>query len=133
MIISTIQKVTLSGALAFNENGSVTCDAYDVLGPITVEGGASDMEVEVTPASPEQLNLIMIMASAYEETVPGTADITYKPGADSSAAVQLDNAHMYVGKGQIATLEAAPAKLFFSNANAADLTVTVIVGRNATP
>lgn len=132
--LQVMRKVVLPGNISKEEIGSIICDAYDVI-EVSIPAGGSDVEVQVMPPSPEQINVLMIKANEYTDSaVPGTADLTYKPGLDSSAAVELNMAHLFTGKGQISVLESPPTILFFSNADVSNSkTVTILAGRLATP
>ena len=71
------------------------------------------------------------MNNSYPETVPGTADITYKVNANTELAIpmfmpHLWHEHMLVGLDVAGLL---PDSLFFSSANASAIDMVIIAGR----
>lgn len=114
---------------SISESVTKTVDAYDKV-DVLVEAAASDYEVEIQPGGSGQVSFLIIRltsATAY------STDITYKVNADTGDAIVLDGPHMFIGAGGVALLDVAPTKLFFSNGGATDVTVQVLVGRDATP
>ena len=120
--------VQIGGGIQLTASSALAVDAYDVV-EVTVDDGASDVEVQVQPASaPGLLKVLAITAAAYHP------DLTYKVNAASATAHALDAPQVFAGDGAIGLLDAAaPTALFLSNATGAPVTVKILAGRDATP
>lgn len=110
----------------------VGIDAWAVTGPVTIEHGDADIEVNIAPvATHADVKFVLIKLSSYPEVVPGTPDISYKIHADTGTVIPMTTPHLYLDSMDLACGVAGLAfdKLFFSNAHASlDITVTVYVG-----
>lgn len=127
------QGVVLPGNVKHAKQQSVLIEAYDVI-EATIEAGASDVEIEVLPSTPEEIAVLMIYADSYTEEVSGTPDLSWKPGAIGSSAIGLSGPLLLNGKGIIGVLEAVPGSVFMSNeSSVVNHEVTILVGRKATP
>lgn len=131
--LAVTQKVVLPGNVEQLATTTVQVDAYDVI-EATIPASGADVEVEVMPASPEKINILMIKPDSFTEETPGTPDLSFKPGSSGSVAVPLNSPALLNGAGLIGALEAVPGSIFFSNlSTTVDHVVTILVGRNATP
>lgn len=114
----------VTGGPSVSASADLTVDAYDKIDATIPKGGA-ETTVEVQPGS-AGVKLLVITASDYD-------DLTYKVGA-SAISVMLDAAHLLLGEGAIALFDEYPTQLKFKNASATDdVTVSILVGRDATP
>lgn len=105
-------------------------EAYDKI-EVTVGAGESEKVVDVQPSAAGQVEFLMI--SLTDSKQYGT-DVTYKVNDTGGAAVELDAPQVLIGKGAVGLLDlAAPTKLFFSNSLGEDISVQILVGRDATP
>ena len=122
-------KITIQapGMTTVEDTTVLPVEARDII-TVTVPAAAVNQEVDVSPASLVDQSLLYIRASAY----PTSLTPTYKVGLTSNPAIKLDAPHLYMGS-QDSALPAAVDKLFFSNPGAADVVVTLVVGRDATP
>lgn len=110
-----------------SESKTIDLEAYDKTQVIVVDT-ASDLEINIQPDGSGLAKFLAITASAYG------ANLTYKVNsAASTTVITLDGPHLFVGTGAVGLLDAAPTKLFFSNSTGADVTVNMLVGRDATP
>jgi len=124
--IDVKQNAAVQGGPVVDGSGPVTVEAYSKIN-VTIAAAAADVEVEVQPTAADRVNLLVITAGAY------SADLTYKVGANTGTPVALDAPQFFNGAGMMSMLEADPNSLFFSNAGAEDVPVTILVGRDATP
>lgn len=127
MDITVTTKIQAPGMTTIEDKTVVTVEARDIL-TVLVPAGTVDQEVDVSPAALAAQELLYIKSSLYTTgALP-----TYKVGVVGNPAITLGKPHLYLG-GQDESLPAAVDKLFFSNPHTADITVTVLVGRDATP
>jgi len=109
------------------ESGTLEVEAYDKT-QVSVADAAADLEVNIQPDGAGLAQFLAITATAYHK------DLTYKVNSASSATeIALNGPQVLVGTGVVGLLDAAPTKLFFSNGTGADVTVNILVGRDATP
>ena len=111
--------------------GEIAPDAYGKI-QIAVPAGTADKEVNLQPDGDGLGQFLLIKASAYEDADPAH-ELTYKVNDASGTAITLDAPHLFIGKGAMGLLDASPTKLFFSSSLTADVTVDILVGRDATP
>ena len=111
----------VSGGPSITASNTIDVEAYD------------HIEVTVPPSTPTTVNvqpgsgglLLIITASTY-------SSVTYTVDS-SSTVVTLDGPHILVGAGAIALLGATQNDLVFTNGGSEDITVSILVGRDATP
>lgn len=125
MTITT--KIQAPGMTTIEDTTVVAVEAKDI---ITVElpAAAVNTEVDISPAALVDQLVLYIKASAYNQTNPPT----YRVGLVSNPAIVLNVPHLYMG-AQDSSLPAAVDKLFLSNPHTSAVTVTIVVGRDATP
>lgn len=110
-----------------SESNTLQVEAYDKI-QVTVVDTASDLEVNIQPGGSGLAQFLAITASTYDN------DLSYKVNsAASTTVIALNGPHVFVGTGVLGLLDAAPTKLFLSNGTGADVTVNILVGRDATP
>ncbi len=100
---------------------SFSLDAYDNINVEVPSGGTKDVEVQ--PGGAGRVQLLFIISSWYG------GKLTYKinGGADSFA---LDQPLLVAGHGGVALFTDPPTKLTFSNADATEAAVQILVGRS---
>ena len=100
-------------------------DAYDKASVVLPAGGAA-VTVELQPtATADRVSLVLVAASVY------TGGVTYS--ADGGATkFELDGPLLLIGTGAVKLLADAPQTLSFENPSANDVTVDILVGRDAT-
>ena len=118
--------IQVAGGLSIPVIGEITTDAYGKI-QVDVPAGASNLEVNLQPNGTDLMEFLLIKASTYDPV------LTYKVNSDSATAIPLDSPHVFTGKGAVGILDSAPHKLFFSNGLTVDVTVDILVGRDATP
>jgi hypothetical protein len=96
-------------------------DAYDKIEAVIPAGASATVNVQ--PSGGAQF--LLITASSYE-------NLTYKVDA-SGTTVTLDDPHVLIGSGAVSLLGSTQSQFAFSNGSAADVTVNILVGRDATP
>lgn len=118
--------VRLGSGPSWSSARSIEVEATDVV-RVAVAAGATDKEVQVQPGNGVELLFI--------SPDPPSGDLTYATSAGATEQHALDQPHLLSGKGAVGLLggPAAPTSLFFSNAGPADVGVTIVVGRAATP
>ncbi|CAH1087703.1 hypothetical protein [Candidatus Nitrotoga sp. 1052] len=103
-----------------------------VSGSDTMEVEAYDkIKVTITAGATQQVNLVpsgTVSLLVINPAVPD-ADLSYKVGAK---VVALDSPHVLIGAGAVSLLGGA-ANLSFTNNTAADATIEILLGRDATP
>jgi len=122
--------VQVVGGTSIPVTGEIAADAYGKI-QVAVVAGASDLEVNLQPGGTKLGQFLLIKSSSY-----GTAanPLTYKVNDKTSTTViALDAPHLFIGKGAVAILDSSPTKLFFSSSLTTDVTIDILVGRDATP
>ena len=111
----------VSGGPSLTLSDSVDVEAYDEI-VVTIPPG-SPTNVSVQPGSGG--HLLIITASDY-------AALTYT--VDDVATVRtLDGPHILVGTGAVALLGDSQNEIAFTNGGSEDITVSILVGRDAIP
>jgi hypothetical protein len=119
--ITYLFKALVTNGPSVVANGALVVDAYDKLEAVVPAGGS--ITVDVQPGSGGQL--LGITASSYE-------DLEYEVDG-SGSAVPLDGPLLLIGPGAVGLLGPTQNQIEFNNAGAADTTVSILVGRDATP
>lgn len=114
----------LEGPKVFDSQ-TIDVEAYDKV-EVVIDAGASDLEVTVQPGGEGQVKFLMIRSSLYGE------DLTYKVNSNTTV-IELDAPQLLLGKGAVKLLDSAPASLLFTNNTAENVTIQILVGRDATP
>ncbi len=114
------------GGVSIQVSGEVSPDAYEKI-QVTIPGKATDKRVNLQPDGTNLSEFLLIKSSTYD------AKVTYKINDATATAITLDGPHIFIGKGAVGILNSAPTKLFFSNALDNDISVDILLGRDATP
>lgn len=101
-------------------------EAYDKT-QITLAAGATNRTVNIQPGGAGLTQFVAITASQYNTA------LTYRVNEVAATAIPLTAPHLFIGAGAVGLLNAAPATLLFSNGTTGDITVDILVGRDATP
>ncbi|NTU41458.1 MAG: hypothetical protein HGA78_00080 [Nitrospirales bacterium] len=101
-------------------------EAYDKIN-VTIPAAAADKEVQIQPGLSSQVQLILLKASKYG------ADLKYKVHVNTNPDIVLDQDQLFSGAGQVGLLGANLDKLFFTNGFSEDVTLEILIGRDATP
>lgn len=101
-------------------------EAYDKT-RVTLVDGDSDKAVNIQPGGAGLARFLAITATRYDDA------LSYKVNDAGALAVVLNGPHLFIGAGGVGLLGGAPATLFFANATGAEVTVDILVGRDATP
>jgi len=112
-VIQALNGPTVSGA------GTLEMDAYDKI------------EVTITVGATQQVNLVpsgTVSLLIINPVVPD-AGLSYDVGGNT---VALDGPHVLIGAGAVSLLGGA-TDLSFTNNTAADATIEILLGRDATP
>jgi hypothetical protein len=111
-----------SGGPLLTGAGSAVVDAYDRI-TVTVAAAATQV-VNVAPAKWDSVSFLAL--------IPAKADpkLTYNNGATD---IVLDGPHFLIGAGAVSLLGTGNATLTIKNGTAADATIDILVGRDATP
>jgi hypothetical protein len=116
--ISWSLKVQVTGGPSVAASDTIEVDAYDVL-EATVAAGDSET-INVQPGDDAQF--LLITATSYK-------DMTYT--VDGGSGITLDGAHVLIGEGAVSLLGSTQNQFVFSNAGTEDVTVSILVGRDA--
>jgi hypothetical protein len=119
--ITYLLKALVDDGPVILETGALSVDAYDKL--VAVVPAAGSVVVDVQPASGGQL--LTLTASAYK-------DLTFE--VDSSGTTpSLDGPLFLIGAAALELLGPTQNQFEFSNAGTTDITINILVGRDATP
>lgn len=99
-------------------SGKITADAYDKLDSIIAAGATATLKVQPSNGA----KFILISATKYE-------NLTYK--VDGGSSITLDGPHILVGKGAAKLLSANQQSFEFKSTDTADITVSILVARDA--
>lgn len=125
--ITTGTEVNVAGGPTVRLSETFPVDAYDLI-DVPIADGAADQVVEVQPAAAAgQIQFLLVSASEYD------ANLTYKVNDPANPPHALDRSLILTGSGAVALLGFAPENMLFSNATGGDITVQILVGREATP
>lgn len=106
--------------------GKIEPEAYEKI-QVNVPAGASDMVVNLQPTGAGLADFLLIKASVYGK------EVAYKVNDAGATAIKLDGPHVFIGSGAVEILDVEPTQLLFSNALTQDVTVDILLGRDATP
>lgn len=116
--------VRADGGPRLTGSGVLEVDAYDKL--TVVVPAAGDLDVELGPGTAGLLTCLVILPD------DPTTDLSYDVGSGTSTeTITLDQPQLLIG-GAV-DLTGNPSSLKLSNAGAADATVQLLIGRDATP
>ena len=107
---------------------TVSVDAYDKIDVVVVEGAAGDKYIDIQPGDPGQVQFLLLSSDLYGE------DLAYSVNAPEDTPAnrkKLDNLQMLIGEGAVGLLSNSPKKLYFYNALGKDVSIQILVGRNA--
>ena len=106
--------------------GKIEPEAYSKI-QVDVPAGASDLIVNLQPTGTKLAQFLLVKSSVYG------ADLTYKVNSGAATPMALDGPHVFIGSGAVAILDSDPTQLLFSNDLAEDVTIDILLGRDATP
>jgi hypothetical protein len=107
-------------------SGEVEPEAYEKI-QLTVPAGAADLSTNLQPSGTKLADFLLIKSSKYGDS------LTYKVNNAGATAIALDGPHVFIGSGAVAILDTDPTQLLFSNGLADDVTIDILLGRDATP
>lgn len=119
-------EVRVAGGPTFASSHTQSVEAYDVL-DVIVPDASTDVAVEVQPGSAGATSFLHVGASSF---APG---LSYKIDLPGNPPNDLDRPLLLAGTGAVGLLGTAPGRLLFSNSTGHDVTVRILVGRDATP
>lgn len=124
--ISLTMSARVSGGLNLSMVEEIEIDAYDKIEVLVEASGAKTVEVQ--PNAGDKVLFLLIRSDRYG------ADLTYQVNG-AGDDVSLDTPQVFIGKGSVSRLGAAPESLAFANnlvgPDAGDASIEVLVGRNA--
>jgi hypothetical protein len=104
----------------------VAVEAYDSVSSVVVPA-ANELEVEAPPGTADTVQFLLISSDTYGE------QLSYKVD-DAGDSFALDGPHLLVGKGAVGLFYAqSPQKVLLNNETDKDVTIQILVGRDATP
>lgn len=127
MDITVTTKIRAPGMSTIEDTTVLSVEARDII-TLVIPAAAVDTEIEISPASLAEQSLLYMKASLYDATNP----LLYRVGVIGNPQHSLDAPALFMGS-QDGHLVADVDKLFVSNPHTADVTLTVIVGRDTTP
>lgn len=107
------------GGPSLSKQGTLEVDAYDKI-TVTITAGTTQ-KVNLVPSGTVSLLII--------KPAVASADLSYLVGANP---VILDAPHVFIGTGAVSLLGGL-AQLSFTNNTAADASIEILLGRDATP
>ena len=124
--INLALKVNVISGPSIFVSKQITVEAYDKI-EVTIGVGESDKPVEIQPGSSSQVLMLLIKPSKCEE------GLTYKVHEASAIPIVLDQEQLFLGQGAVGLLGTELDKFFFTNNLSDDVTIEILVGRDATP
>lgn len=119
--------ISAVGGPQLTSSGTLEADAYEVIN-VKVEPDSTDLQIRLNSTSSE-LALLAITADRYEEKITYTT----QPSASASTSYILDGPHLMFGKASLVQFNSSPLSLYFNNKTDKPVTLTIFVGRDATP
>ena len=113
-------KVQVTGGPTISIADAISVEAYDKI-EATVPGSGT-ATVNIQPG--DGAEFLLITASDY-------ASLTYVVDAGPDT-VTLDGPHILIGEGAVSLLGSTQNQIVFTNADPADVDVSILVGRKAT-
>ncbi len=113
------------GGISLPISSEMAVDAYEKI-QVAVPAGATDMTINLQPDGAHLAEFLLIKSSAYGDS------LTYKVNT-STTSIVLNGPHVFIGNGAVSILNSSPTKLLFSNALTGDVTIDILLGRDATP
>jgi hypothetical protein len=118
----------VDGSQSLNLVDKFESSAYDKIS-FSIPDGTTDLLVNVQPGDIKDITFFCVKSDKY--TTDLAKQLCYKV-ADSTTAINLDQAHVLIGNSIVSLLDKAPTTLKFSNATGSPANVVIIVGRKAT-
>lgn len=125
--INLILKASVVGGPSISVSEAITVEAYDKI-DVTILQGAVDKEVEIQPGASTLVQMLLIKSSKYDGT-----KLKYKVHDTGATPIVLDKEQLFLGQGAVGLLGTDLDKLFFTNNLTEDVTIEILVGRDATP
>jgi len=114
------------GGTSIPVTGKLEPEAYSKI-QVEVPAGASDLTTNLQPSGTKLAEFLLIKSSAYG------VDLSYKVNLGTATPIILDGPHVFIGNGAVAIRDSDPTQLLFSNASSEDVTIDILLGRDATP
>ncbi len=114
------------GGVSIPVTGKIEPEAYEKI-QVDVPAGESDLATNLQPTGTNLGEFLLIKSSVYGEA------LTYKVNDAAATPISLDGPHVFIGKGAMAILNSAPTQLLFSNGLSGNVTIDILLGRDATP
>ncbi|HEX9775223.1 MAG TPA: hypothetical protein VGB83_06555 [Actinomycetota bacterium] len=92
---------------------------------VTIADGPSEEDVEVQPGGAGRVQFMVISSNTYGDA------LTYKINVATAGLILLDAKQFLVGNGAIGLLDQPPEKLLFTNGLGQEVSIQIIVGRQA--
>jgi hypothetical protein len=129
-VITWTVKAEVAGGPSFNKATTLNVEAYEKI-DVVIPGGETDMEVTVDGSG------LQFLAIRVEQpaTLPAQTPLSYKVNDAGADAIDLDQpVQLLVGAGAVGLLGVNDLdSLFITNTGADNATVSILVGRDATP
>ena len=119
--ITYLLKALVEDGPVLTATNSLTVDAYDKITAVVKTDGP--LTVDVQPAAGGQF--LVILASDYE-------NLSYEVDS-SGTSIDLDGPLFLIGPAALGLLGSTQQQFEFTNGGSADITVDILVGRDATP
>lgn len=110
------------GGPTVSGSGAMEIEAYEKL-TVTVPANGT-LDVEILPGGGGSLQLLVMNPATPSE------DLSYAIGSEY---VVLDGPHVLIGAGAVGLLASTIGKLKFKNDSTADVEISILAGRDATP
>jgi hypothetical protein len=129
-VITWTVKAEVAGGPSFSKASTLSVEAYEKI-DVVIPGGQQNLEVTVDGSGMQFLAIRVDQPSP----LPTPSQLNYKVNDSSATEIVLDQpVHLLVGEGTVGLLGANPLEsLFFSNDDADNATISILVGRDATP
>ena len=92
MDITVTTKIQAPGMTTIEDTTVLSVEARDMI-TVTIPASTVDAEVEISPASLAEQDLLYLKASLYDDTNP----LLYRVGLISNPQITLDAPHLFMG------------------------------------
>jgi hypothetical protein len=129
--------VQVVGGPKISDSKTLEVEAYDKI-QVVIEATGNPVEVEIQPSITEgQVKFLMISltdSNTYGNQVIYTVnDPPDENNSSDPKQISLDAPQLLIGKGGVKLLDSAPQRLYFKNELDEEISVQILVGRDAIP
>jgi len=122
--------VYVEGGPSLSSSEDMDADAVDVVSIKVPNQGSSTVDVQ--PGELDEVQFLYIKSDIYDDGAGGVVKYKFSDGTNNTDEVILDKDHVLTSAELVALFEYSPKKATFTNTNAKDANVEIVVARSAT-